>query len=210
MKTGRDLSPLLEASAGGRRPPYASLTRLSRVAVLALVLAAGMLVYQAYISTLTVFGLAVLALASAVSLAWLYRAYRNLAALGAGETRDSPASAVAWFLVPVANWFLTYLVLRDLWELSDRSDPHGLDVGRPLLVAVWWFFWAAPAFASVVSLLFFERPGPGTAATRAQALISFDLGCLAVAALLAAVIIVRVSSRQEAGLRLAEAANAGI
>ena len=210
MKTGRDLSPLLETPVGGRRPPYASLTRLSRAAVLALVLAAAMLAYQAYISTLMAAGLAVLALASAVSLAWLYRAYRNLAALGAGETRDSPASAVAWFLVPVANWLLTYLVLRDLWELSDRSEPHRLDGGRPVLVAVWWFFWAAPAFASVLSLLFFERPGPGTASARAQALISFDLGCLAVAALLAAVIIVNVTSRQEAGLRLTEAANAGI
>ncbi len=113
MKTGRDLSPLLEASAGGRRPAYASLTRLSRVAVVTLVIAAAALAYQAYISALTVAGLVVLALASAVSLAWLYRAYRNLSALGVGETRDSPASAVAWFLVPVANWLLTYLVLRE-------------------------------------------------------------------------------------------------
>ena len=210
MKTGRDLSPLLEASAGGRRPAYASLTRLSRVAVVTQVIAAAALAYQAYISALTVAGLVVLALASAVSLAWLYRAYRNLSALGVGETRDSPASAVAWFLVPVANWLLTYLVLRDLWELSDRSDPHRLDAGRPVLVAAWWLFWAAPAFASVLSLLFFERPGPGSASTRAQLLISFDLASLAVAALLAAVIIVRVTSRQEAGVGLAEAAGAGL
>jgi len=210
VKTGRDLSPLLDATATGRRPQYASLTRLSRVAVLTLVLAAAALAYQAYLSALTVVGLAVLAPASAVSLVWLYRAYRNLSALGVAETRDSPASAVAWFLVPVANWILTYLVLRDLWELSDRSDPHGLEAGRPVLVAVWWFFWAAPGFASVLSLLFFERPGPGTATTRAQALVSFDLTCLAVAALLAAVIIVRVTARQDAGRRLAEATDAGI
>jgi hypothetical protein len=161
-------------------------------------------------SALTVPGLVVLALASALSLAWLYRAYRNLPVLGVAETRDSPASAVAWFLVPVANWLLTYLVLRDLWQLSDRSDPHRLDSGRPLLVVLWWLFWAAPAFASILSLLFFERPGPGTATTRAQALISFDLASLAVAALLGAVIIIRVTSRQEAGMRLTEAANAGL
>jgi hypothetical protein len=210
VKTGRDLSPLLEASAGGKRPDYASLTRLSRVAVVGLVIAAVALAYQAYINALTAPGLVVLALASALSLAWLYRAYRNLSALGVGETRDSPASAVAWFLVPVANWLLTYLVLRDLWELSDRSDPHRLDAGRPVLVAVWWLFWAAPAFASVLSLLFFERPGPGNATARAQALVSFDLASLAVAALLASAIIVRVTSRQESGARLAEAANAGL
>ena len=169
-----------------------------------LAIAAAALVYQAYLSALTVPGLVVLALAAAASLSWLHRAYANLAALGVSETRDSPASAVAWFLVPVANWLLTYLVLRDLWQLSDRSDPHQLEGGRPLLVAAWWLFWAAPAFASVLSLLFFERPGPGDASSRAQALISFDLGCLAVAAVLAAVIILRVTARQETSLRLGE------
>ncbi len=141
MRTGRDLSPLLEPPAGGRRPDYASAKLLSRLAVALLLVAAAMLAYQAYLNGVTIPGLVVMAAAVVASLTWLQRAYRNLAALGVAETRDSPASAVAWFLIPVANWLLTYAVLRDLYKLSDRSDPHGLSQSRSLLISLWWLFW---------------------------------------------------------------------
>jgi hypothetical protein len=144
------------------------------------------------------------------SLIWLRRAYRNLSALGVAETRDTPASAVAWFLIPVANWLLTHAVLRDLYVLSDRSDPHGLSRSRSLLISLWWLCWGAPPVASIISLLFFERPGFGTSSARAQAVVSFDLASLAAASLLAAVIIVRVTARQEAGYRQAMTDDAGL
>jgi hypothetical protein len=211
MRTGRDISPLLEPPAGGRRPDYASAKPLSRLAA-ALLLAAGTaLGYQAYLDGVTISGLLVMAVAVVASLAWLQRAYRNLPALGAGETRDSPASAVAWFLIPIANWLLTYSVLRDLYQLSDRSGPRDWNRSPPLLVALWWLFWAAPPVASILSLLFFEHPGPGTSSVRAEALVSFDLASLAIASLLAALIIIRVTALQEASHRgLDKGADAGL
>jgi hypothetical protein len=204
VRTGRDISPLLEPPAGGHRPDYVSTRFLSRLAVALLLLTAALLAYQAYVNGVTVPGLVVMAVAVAVSLAWLRRAYRNLAALGVGETRDSPASAVAWFLIPVANWLMTYPVLRDLYRLSDRSDPHGLNHSRSLLVSLWWLCWAAPPVASIFSLMFLDRPGLGTTAARGQALISFDFISLAVAAVLGAIIIIRVTSLQEASRRWLE------
>jgi hypothetical protein len=184
---------------------------LSRLAAALLLAAAAGLAFQAYGNALTAPGLVVVAAAVLASLAWLQRAYRNLASLGVAETRDSPASAVAWFLIPVANWLLTYAVLNDLYTLSDRSDPHGLNQGRPLLVVLWWLFWAAPPVASVFSLLFFEHPGLGTSSARVEALATFDLACLAVAAVLAALIIIKVTSLQEASHREIEKhADAGI
>jgi hypothetical protein len=209
VRTGRDLSPLLEPAPGGRRPDYSSTHLLSRVAAILMVLAAAVLVLQAYLNALTIPGVVVMAAAVVASLTWLQRAYRNLAALGAGETRDSPASAVAWFLIPVANWLMTYGVLRDLQRLSDRSDRHGLSSRHSLLVGLWWLCWGAPPVASVFSLMFLDRPSLGTTSARQQALISFDLVSLAVAAALGAVIIIRVTSLQEAGHLMTDA-DAGI
>jgi hypothetical protein len=118
---------------------------------------------------------------------------------------------VAWFLIPVANWLLTYAVLRDLYKLSDRSDPDGLSQSRSLLVSLWWLFWAAPPVASIFSLLFFERPGLGTTSARVQARVNFDLTSLAVASVLAALIIIMVTSLQEAShSRLENDADAGL
>jgi Domain of unknown function (DUF4328) len=211
VRTGRDLSPLLEPPAGGRRAAYASTQLLSRLAAALLLMAGATLAYQAYLNGVTIPGLVVMAVAVVASLAWLQRAYRNLAALGVAETRDSPASAVAWFLIPLANWVLTYSVLRDLYKLSDRSDPHGLNQSRPLLVRLWWLFWAAPPVASVFSLIFIERPELGTSSARVEALVSFDLASLAVASVLAALIIIRVTALQEASHRgLEDDADAGL
>lgn len=203
MRTGRDLSPLLDqAPPTGRRPRYVSPTLPGLVAVAWLLVAAALLAQSAYRNGLTVAAAVVAALAAVFSLFWLQRAYRNLSALGVPELRDSPVSAAIWFVVPVANWLLTYPVLSDLWRLSDRSDPHGLSQRRPLLVQAWWLCWAAPPVISVLSLLFFERPGPGSAGDRAQALLSVDLALLAAAAVFAAAIILGVNARQVASRRL--------
>lgn len=213
MRTGRDLSPLLDqAPPAGRRPPYLSPTLPGLVAVAWLVLAAALLAQSAYLNGVTIAVLVAAALATVFSLFWLQRAYRNLSALGVPELRDSPVSAAVWFVVPVANWLLTYLVLSDLWRLSDRSDPHGLSQRRPLLVQAWWLCWAAPPVISILSLLFFERPGPGNAGDRAQALISVDLALLAAAAVLGAAIILGVNARQAASHRMqrAEGNDAGL
>jgi len=201
MRTGRDISPLLEPPAGGRRPDYASIKALSRAAAGLLLVSGAMMAAQAYLGGVGVLVPAVVALAVVASLTWLRLAYRNLAALGVADTRDSPASAVAWFVIPVANWLMTYLVLRDLYTLSHHSDPHGLNQSRSLLIRLWWLCWAAPPVASILSLLFFERPGLGTASARAEVLVSFDLSSLAVASVLGAVIIIRVTSLQETSHR---------
>jgi hypothetical protein len=85
-------------------------------------------------------GLAWLATA-AVFLWWLYRAHRNLPALGAADLGFTPRSAVSAFFVPVLNVVVPVRVMREVWN---RSDPT---VGKPRSgclmktspwVAWWW------------------------------------------------------------------------
>jgi hypothetical protein len=90
VRTGRDISPLLEPPAGGRRPDYASAKLLSRLAAALLLVAAATLAYQAYLNGVTVPGLVVMAAAVVASLTWLQRAYRNLAALGVPRPATRP------------------------------------------------------------------------------------------------------------------------
>jgi len=73
---------------------------------------------------------------------WMHRAFRNLPALGAQGLRWSPAwAAGAWF-IPIANLFVPYHVMKELWPGSD---------GEPLLVRRWWAAWIAAYALQVAS-----------------------------------------------------------
>jgi hypothetical protein len=61
------------------------------------------------------------ALGLALFFMWVYRANRNARALGAEEMRYTPASSVGWFFIPLANLFMPYLALREIWKASSPS-----------------------------------------------------------------------------------------
>src|SRR5262249_43015408 len=70
---------------------------------------------------------------------WIYRASRNARALGAKEMKYSPGWSVGWFFVPVAELFMPYLVMRELWKASSpvaRGQWQQSTVS-PVLGA-WW------------------------------------------------------------------------
>ncbi|MCA9640196.1 MAG: DUF4328 domain-containing protein [Myxococcales bacterium] len=67
-----------------------------------------------------------------IFLIFVYRAHRNARALGVRKLRVSSLGAVVRFLLPLANLYLGYVVVRDLWKYSDK--PH---TNSPL-VHYWW------------------------------------------------------------------------
>lgn len=82
-------------------------------------------------------GLAVLVPAGVVFLIWLWRARLNAEALGGpGSQRRARGWVVGSWMTPVANLWIPYRVVADVWE---ASAPRRTAPG-PLLT-VWWVAW---------------------------------------------------------------------
>lgn len=71
-------------------------------------------------------------------LVWMWRASRNLKALGVERQLVSPNWAVAWWFVPFANLVMPYKTTQ---EISEGSKPSP-DAPTPRLV-IWWLLYIA-------------------------------------------------------------------
>lgn len=86
---------------------------------------------------------------AAVFLWWLYRAHRNLRALGAADLGFTPRAAVSAFFVPVLNVVVPVRVVRELWNHSDPAE--GVPArGDPMKTSPWVAWWWAIFVASIV------------------------------------------------------------
>lgn len=81
-------------------------------------------------------------------LLWLYRANKNLAALGNPPSRIefTPGWAVGWFFIPLAQFYMPYKAVREVWEKSDpaiktEDDFMFTPTGSSVLLPVWWVSW---------------------------------------------------------------------
>jgi hypothetical protein len=110
--------------------------------------------------SLVVFSLAFVSYlaAAAVSLRWLYLANFNARALGATDLEGSPALAVGWFFIPLANLVMPYLTLRDTWRASVRPRDWQA-VRAPVPVALWWTCWLIAGFSGRIAMLIEYRSG---------------------------------------------------
>lgn len=57
-------------------------------------------------------------------LIWQYRLRLNYDSLGVRAMAHSPAMNVVWWFVPVANWFMPYMVLQELWRAGAAGAPE--------------------------------------------------------------------------------------
>jgi hypothetical protein len=71
---------------------------------------------------------------------WIYRAHRNLPALGAENLRFRPGWALGSFFVPIANLWLPFQAMRDLVKASRSPRQWELE-DTPFLIIVWWTLW---------------------------------------------------------------------
>jgi hypothetical protein len=76
-------------------------------------------------------------------LLWIFRTHRNAALFQSAEPSITPGWALGWFFVPIANLWMPYRAMRQLWLAStvpnveaSRSMAETRSTG---LVALWWF-----------------------------------------------------------------------
>jgi hypothetical protein len=72
-------------------------------------------------------------------LAWQSRVVENVPALGAGQPMASPRWSIAWWFIPIANVWMPYRVVADLWHRLGTTRAGR----RSTLVLVWWVLWLA-------------------------------------------------------------------
>lgn len=71
---------------------------------------------------------------------WIYRANENSRGFGAEGMKFSAGWSVGWYFIPIANLFMPFRSMREIWQIS--RNPHGwrsFPVGR--LVSCWWALW---------------------------------------------------------------------
>ncbi|HST36347.1 MAG TPA: DUF4328 domain-containing protein [Allosphingosinicella sp.] len=96
-------------------------------------------------------GRSLVSLATAITFfVWLYRANANVRALGAEDMMGSPGLGVGWFFIPLANLFMPYMTVRDVWRASGRPrDWQG--ESAPVTILLWWICWVAGNVLATVS-----------------------------------------------------------
>jgi hypothetical protein len=140
-------------------------------------------------------------------LMWFHRSHRNLPSLGATGLRFTPGWAVGWWFIPVFSLFRPYQVMKEIWRGSDPATRPGLEEPpwpppSTAMVGWWWGLFLLMGFAREAS----------TFTTRDCHSINdwigatwLGIGCCAltvIAALLAILVVRRVTANQEERFRL--------
>ncbi len=90
--------------------------------------------------------LTVAIVAAILFLVWIYRAHRNLPALGASGLKYSPKWAVGGWFIPIMNFWRPYQVTAEIWkasdpEVRDRDGQRWQTAPVSLLLKFWWALW---------------------------------------------------------------------
>ena len=71
---------------------------------------------------------------------WIYRANKNVRALGALGLRYTPGWAVGFFFVPIVGFWYPYQAMKDLWRAS-RDAPAWESITLGAVLGPWWTLW---------------------------------------------------------------------
>ena len=141
-----------------------------------------------------------LAVGAVFFIRWFFRAYRNLDALGAERRYTHNWAAFGWF-IPILNLWRPKQIANDIWRGSDpdrRDEPPSTGAAVPAVLTLWWLLWLASNWASYIAArLGFSGNTAGDLQHSAAAYLvgdSLDI----VAAVLAIVVIRRITAREEA------------
>ena len=65
------------------------------------------------------------------TLLFVYRANQNLSFIGCPVKKYSPGWALAWFIIPLANWVMVFPVMKEIWESSQPGYYNWTADGSP-------------------------------------------------------------------------------
>ncbi|MGI5505801.1 DUF4328 domain-containing protein [Lentzea sp. CA-135723] len=101
--------------------------------------------------------------------AWMHRARRNADAITSTHHArwTNPWVFVGW-IIPLANVYIPYAVMQDIWRGSDRTQPTVGLWQRPLsgLVRAWWLTYLGSTTLSAVAELSVPEDFAGTSPLR--------------------------------------------
>lgn len=150
-------------------------------------------------------GLAILLLiATAIAWCiWQHRAQRNLRDLGRTGLRITPGWAVGWWFVPVANLFMPFVGVGELWKAS-APEGDGAAWSRTAswpVIGWWWACWIAAKPLGWIARFMRTTEDPRTVvAANYWWMVSSAL--TVVAAILAILVVRSVIERQKALMAL--------
>src|SRR5699024_5812137 len=74
-------------------------------------------------------------------LMWVNQVYKNLLAATVSGLRHTPAWAVGWYFIPVANLFKPYIVMKEIYlaSLNAKESKSWKDKAVPKTLGIWWF-----------------------------------------------------------------------
>jgi hypothetical protein len=131
---------------------------------------------------------------------WQYRAQSNLRALGAENLRYTPGWAVGWWFIPIANFAIPYLTVRELVKASNPA-AGAIDWAAPrtpVIIPLWWGAWLAHVILASAGAAVAADPDTATFAQLAarEGLLIASNAMEIAAALLAIVLVLKVDRLQ--------------
>ena len=129
-------------------------------------------------------------------LIWIYRANVSARGLGA-ELETSPGWAVGWFFIPIANLYMPFDALRDLWKGSANPARWRDEPVPGLLFWSWWLLWLASNITANIAFRW-SLNAEDLADFQAVSRLTFASDALsAPASLLFAIIVARIQAMQQ-------------
>ncbi|MDQ2967650.1 MAG: response regulator [Actinomycetota bacterium] len=144
------------------------------------------------------FALLVLYLLSAAAfLVWLHRSYARLQARRITGLRFNQFTALVWFFVPVAFFFMPRRAVTELWHGNPLPDGGRINrrLRAPLLVSAWWTAFIAFAISAVLTGVLTPEPTITDLFRQTWTNVASDLLAVAAGAL-AIVVISAIELRQ--------------
>lgn len=130
---------------------------------------------------------------------WFHRCYRNLLAFGATKLRFGTGWAISSWFLPVLDFFMPKQIANDIWRGSSASsDGKSWNEPVPGFLLAWWLVWTAGFTIDSGLWRSFDETVLTIDDLQSQLkwLIASDM-LLSLAALLAIVVVRRLTERQE-------------
>lgn len=90
-------------------------------------------------------------------LLWIYRTNFYLRKLGVKDLKYSPGWSIGWLLIPIANVFMSYLILKDLYVKSSKALENNTN---SIIIAICWFFMIISRIVIHIGISKFNRADP--------------------------------------------------
>ena len=137
-----------------------------------------------------------------VLIIWVYEARTNLGAFRWGPFAYSQGWAIGAFLVPVANFCLPPLVVREIWKASDPAlppfapAPFSTRPGTPMVV-VWWGTFLCADLAGLIVRVLASGASQGLSTLRLVTDVRIAMSALLLAFVVLTVVIAREIARRQ-------------